>query len=99
MPIDIEIDHERRIEFATGHSDLDENDVAGFLRAAWSRDNAKLAGYDALIDLTKIERIAYQSAEQMQRLASMAADMDTKHAEGRIAIVAESEMSFGLAHM
>ncbi|MBT6150266.1 MAG: hypothetical protein HOH74_32795, partial [Gemmatimonadetes bacterium] len=66
---------------------------------AWRRDHAELTGFDALIDLTRVESIAYESAEQMQRLASLAADTDTQHAEGRIAIVAASEMTFGLSRM
>jgi hypothetical protein len=97
MPIDSEIDHERRLVTARGRGTLTHDDVFGYQRDLWSR--ADVAGYDELVDLTEIERIDPPSTGEVRNLATLSASMDSRDSKSRLAIVARDDFVFALGRM
>ena len=95
MPIDFEIDHQRRLVTARGRGTLTHEDVLGYQMGVWGRTD--VAGYDELVDMSGVEDVALPSMEAVPRLASLAAQMDpAPPAESRLAIVAPSDYLFAL---
>src|ERR1700722_1505892 len=97
MAIEYQIDHARRIVFATGLGTLTEQDIFGYQREVWSRND--VAGYDELIDMCAVERIADPSVNRIMELADLSAEMDTKTVASRFASVAPDSLAFGLGRM
>ncbi len=97
MPIDYVIDHERRLVTAKGHGILTHEDVIGYQRDVWSRPEVN--GYNELVDMSQVERIALQSIERVQELAKFSAGMDAGSSASRFAIVAPTGEAFGLGRM
>ncbi len=97
MPISYRIDHERRLVVAAGHGTLTEQDVLGYQSEVWSR--ADVAGYDELVDMSDVKRIEVSSAGQVRHLASMAAEMPSSRSRSKFAIVAPTDIAFGLGRM
>lgn len=97
MPIEYWIDHERRLVMAKGHGTLTHEDVLGYQRDVWS--NPALAGYDELMDMSHVEHIALSSTERVRELARLSARMDARSSASRFAIVAPTDLAFGLGRM
>lgn len=97
MPIDYRIDHARRLVVATGHGTLTDADVFGFQREVWSRPD--VAGYDELVDVSRVEKVVLPSADRVRELAELAVAMDVPSSPSRFAIVAPSDLTFGLGRM
>ena len=97
MPIEYWIDHERRLVMAKGHGTLTHEDVLGYQRDVWS--NPALAGYDELMDMSHVEHIALSSTERVRELARLSARMDDRSSASRFAIVAPTDLAFGLGRM
>jgi hypothetical protein len=97
MPIDYQIDHDRRVVFATGRGTFTDQDVFGYQLAVWSRRD--VAGYDELVDMTDVETIALPSTARLQQLADLSAAMDAPGAPSRFAIVAPEDFAYGLGRM
>jgi hypothetical protein len=96
MPIDYQIDHTRRLVTAQGRGVLSDQDVFEYQRNVWSR--TEVAGYDELVDMCAVERIAVPSAERVAQLAVLSASMDV-HRPSKFAIVAPQHVAFGLGRM
>ena len=97
MPIEYHIDHARRLVVATGHGTLIDADVFGYQREVWSRPD--VAGYDELVDVSRVEKVVLPSADRVRDLAELAVAMDAPASPSRFAIVAPSDLTFGLARM
>jgi hypothetical protein len=97
MPIEYRIDHERRLVIAEGSGTMTDEDVFGYQRNVWSRP--EIAGYDELIDMRRVEQIALPSNERMQELAGLSAGMDPRSSSSRFAIVAPTDLAYGLGRM
>jgi hypothetical protein len=97
MPIDYQIDHERRLVLAKGTGTFSDQDVFNYQREVWSRP--ELAGYDELMDMTEVEHIEIPTTNRLTQLAEIAARMDAPARESRFAIVAPEDLAFGLARM
>ena len=97
MPIDYVIDHERRLVTAKGHGTLSHEDVIGYQKDVWSRQDVN--GYNELVDMSNVVRIALQSIERMRELANLSAGMDARSSASRFAIVAPTGEAFGLGRM
>lgn len=96
MPIEYWIDTGRRLVVARGHGAFTPEDIFGYQRDVWSRP--EVAGFDELVDMTGVERIALPSPHRIQELANLSAGMDSP-ASSRFAIVAPTELAFGLGRM
>jgi hypothetical protein len=97
MPIAYQVDHGARIVVAAGHGTLTDADVFGYQRAAWSR--LDVIGYNELIDVTHVIELEVPSVDQIRDLAQVAAAMDDGATTSRLAIVAPTDLAFGLGRM
>ena len=97
MPIDYRIDHDRKLVLAKGRGTVTGQDVFGYQRDVWSRDDT--AGYDELVDMSEVEHIALPSVDRVRQLASLSADMDTPSLASKLAIIAPQNVAFGLGRM
>jgi hypothetical protein len=97
MPIEYCIDHARRLVMAKGYGTLTHEDIFGYQRDVWSIP--ELAGYDELVDMSHVEHIALPSTERIQELARLSAGMDACSLASRFAIVAPTDLAFGLGRM
>jgi hypothetical protein len=97
MPIDFVIDHEQRLIMTKAHGTMTHEDIMGYQQAIRSRP--ELNGYNELVDMSQVERIALQSIERVRELAARSAGMDGDSPPSRFAIVAPTEEAFGLGRM
>lgn len=97
MPIEHSIDHPRRLIIARGHGILTGEDIFGYQRAVWS--SAEVAGYDELMDMGDVQHIALESVDRVQQLARYSAGMDAPSTRSKFAIVAPSDIAYGLGRM
>lgn len=97
MPIEYRIDHDRRLVIAEGSGTLTDEEVFGYQREVWSR--SEVAGYDELVDMSRVEKIALPSNERMQELARLSAGMDSPSSSTRLAVVAPTDLAYGLGRM
>ncbi|HET9886711.1 MAG TPA: hypothetical protein VFR10_04300 [bacterium] len=97
MPISYRIDHEAHVVVAAGHGVLTDADVFGYQQGVWHRDD--VAGYDELVDMTRVTQIALPSIDRVQDLARLSVRMDDKYSRSRFAIVAPTDIAFGLGRM
>ena len=97
MPIAYRIDHEKKIVLARGYGLFSPGDVFDYQASAWS--DPGVAGYDELIDMTHVAEVSLPSAQRIRELASVAARMDVADLPSRFAIVAPTDLSFGLGRM
>ena len=97
MPIEYRIDHERRLVIAAGHGTVTDADVFGYQNEAWS--GAKPAGYDEVVDFTRVSHIALPSIERVRELATLSATMDPPGVSSKLAIVAPADIAYGLGRM
>ena len=96
MPIEYEIDQDRRLVIARLRGTLTDADVFGYQRDVWSR--AEVAGFDELIDTTDCDKIEVPSGDRVLQLAELSASMDAA-APSKLAIVAPRDLAFGLGRM
>lgn len=99
MPIDYDIDHARRLVMACARGVMSDVEVFAYQRNVWTRPD--VAGYDELMDLTEVEQIAAPSpaGPRLSQLADLAAAQDQPASAGKLAIVAPSPLTFGMARM
>lgn len=97
MPIEYEIDHERRRVLAKSLGTLTDEDVFRYQADVWSRPD--VAGYDELMDMSAVGDIVVPSATRVRELAELAARMDGRSQPARFAIFAPSDLAFGLGKM
>ena len=97
MPITYKIDHERKTVFAKGLGILTDEDVFGYQREVWSREDTR--GYHELMDMRAVQQIALPSMDRVRDLANLSAEMDTSKMGSKFAIVASSDLAFGLGRM
>jgi hypothetical protein len=97
VPITYKIDHERKTVFARGLGVLTDEDVFGYQREVWSREDTR--GYNELMDMRDVEQIALPSMDRVRDLANLSAEMDPGENVSKFAIVAGSDLAFGLGRM
>jgi len=97
MPITYRIDHVLRLVDAAGHGTFTDEDVFGYQRTVWSRPD--VSGYDELMDMTDVKGIVPPSVERVRHLASVAAEMESSSSHSKFAIVAPTDIAFGLGRM
>ncbi len=97
MPIEYTIDHERRLVLAKATGVFTDEDVFGYQKEVWSRPDVD--GYSELVDMSEVDSIDLPSVDRIQELARLSAGMDTRSSASRFAIVAPTEIAFGLGRM
>jgi hypothetical protein len=96
MPIDYRVESDRRRVMAEGRGTVTAEEIFGYQREVWSRGD--VAGFDELVDMSAVERVAEPSSDGMRGLAEMSARTDPP-GETRFAIVAPQDSLFGLGRM
>jgi len=97
MPIAYEIEHGQRLVTATPHGVLVDADIFRYQQEVWSRPDVK--GYDELIDMTGVTEIEFLSTKRVAFLADLSASMDPPALTSKLAIIATTDLHFGLARM
>jgi hypothetical protein len=97
MPITIEVDSGSRVILARITGVLTHDDILGYQQDVWSRP--EVVGFDEIIDVTAVERIAFESSRRVGEIAALGATMDSKDKPTRLAIVAPTPESYGMARM
>jgi hypothetical protein len=97
MAITYCIIHPRRLVVATSREALTDRDLFDYQTTVWSRKD--VAGYDELVDTTDVVTIVRASAERVRDLASLAARMESSNSNSKFAIIAPSDLAFGLGRM
>jgi hypothetical protein len=97
MPIQYEIDHPRRLVRARVSGVLTDDEIFAYQREAWSRP--EVAGYDEMVDMSAVERIAMPSIDRMKELARLSSGMDARGRASRFAIVAPGDIAYMLGRL
>lgn len=100
MALTYGIDRERRLVVCSPSGTLTDADIFGYQREVWSLP--EVAGFDELVDMTEVEHIALPSPQRVVDLARLSAEMDAENAGrslSRMAIVAPTDIAFGLGRM
>jgi hypothetical protein len=97
MPIDFVVDHEQRLIMTKVHGTMTHEDIMGYQKAVRSRP--ELIGYNELVDMSQVERIALESIDRVRELAARSASMDGDAPPSRFAIVGPTGEAFGLGRM
>lgn len=97
MPIQYEVDHQRRLVRARVSGVLTDDEIFGYQRDAWSRP--EVAGYDELVDMSAVESIALPSIERMKDLARLSSGMGRRGPTARFAIVAPGDIAYMLGRL
>ena len=97
MPLVYRVDHDARIVLAVGSGIITHADVFAYQTDVWSRPD--VAGYDELVDMSLVTDIVVQSGDRVRDLATLSATMDDKSTTSRFAIVAQTDVAFGLGRM
>jgi hypothetical protein len=96
MAIEHRIDPARRLVLAKVLGTLTDAEILAYKHEVWSCP--EVAGYDELVDVSDVERIALPSAERVRQLASLSSGMDAR-TPAKLAIVAPQDVQFGLGRM
>lgn len=97
MPIPYRIDDDRRRVIAEPAGELTTQDLFDYQREVWSRP--ELAGYDELVDMSRVEKVEFESSFKMRELARLSAKMNHSELRTRMAIVAAKDLHYGLGRM
>ena len=97
MPIEYTIDHGRRLVIAKANGTLTDEDVFGYQQEVWSRP--EVDGYNELVDMSQVDSIDLPSVNRVRELANLSAGMDNRSSASRFAIVAPTQIAFGLGRM
>src|SRR5262249_5706391 len=89
--------HERRLVTAKGRGVLTDEDIFGYQKEVWSRPD--VAGYNELVDMRDVEKIALPSVKRIKDLAKLSSETDAAGQGSKFAIVAASDCAFGLGRM
>jgi hypothetical protein len=97
LPIDVRIDHARKLVVVRVHGVMSDEETFGYQRGVWS--DPAVAGYDELVDMTAVEEIQLPSAARARELAALAASMDIPGPQTKMAVIAPQDEAFGLGRM
>lgn len=96
MPITWRVDHGARVVIAVARGSVADADLTAYQRAVWSQP--EIAGYDELLDVTEVKQPEVHR-DGIRDAANLAAQLDDTRLAGRFAIVADSDVAYGLARM
>lgn len=97
MPIVFRVDHAHRIVVAVAHGVIVPEEMFEYQRELEALPG--IAGYDELVDMTPVTRIEESGSPRIRHLATVAASGDSPASRTRFAIVAPTDLAFGLGRM
>ncbi|MCG8590482.1 MAG: hypothetical protein MJE66_14425 [Proteobacteria bacterium] len=98
MPIDYRIDAARKVLVAEGHGQIRDEDLLDYARRMFADPGRHLAAHE-LVDLTRASDDSEITADGIRELAEYWRGRYDLITGGRLAIVANSEVAYGLARM
>ena len=97
MPIEYQIEHDRRLVSARAIGNLTAEDIFNYQREVWSLPEAR--GYNELIDMSNVEEIVSPTEEKLVELAKISATMDDRKIATKFAIVASAPFAYGMGQL
>ena len=97
MALDYKIDHQQRLVATRCSGTLTDADVFHYQRDVWSQPEVQ--GYNELVDMTDVEQVELPSVGRARQLAAVSAKMDGEAPPSKFAIVAVTELHYGLGRM
>ena len=97
MPIEYQIDHNRRFVLARGLGNLTAEDIFKYQREVWSLPEVK--GYNELMDMSNVENIVSPTHNNTVNLAQLSASMDDRKIPTKFAIVASDPLAYGMGRL
>lgn len=92
-----QVDHEHRLVEAIAQGFLTDAEIFKYQRETWSRP--EIAGYNELIDMSRVTVAELVSASRMKELVNLSASMAALLPPSKQAIVAPDDTYFGLGRM
>ncbi len=97
MPIEYQVDHDRRFVSARAIGNLTAEDIFNYQREVWSLPETK--GYNELIDMSNVKEIVSPTNDKLVELARLSASMDDREIPTKFAIVATDTFAYGMGRM
>ena len=97
MPIEYQIDHNRRFVLARAIGDLTAEEIFKYQMEVWSLPETR--GYNELIDMSNVEEIVSPTEEKLVELAKISAYMDDRKIATKFAIVASEPFAYGMGQL
>jgi hypothetical protein len=97
MPIEFQIDHDRRLVSAKAVGKLAAEDLIRYQREVWSLPEVR--GYDELIDMGGVGEIVSPDLHTIKDLVALSADMDDREVATKFAIVASDTFAHGMGQI
>jgi hypothetical protein len=94
MPLRYQIDDENRLVHMTGHGTVTDQEVFEYKQSVWSLE--RVAGYDELVDMRDVQKLAVPTADRLRELARLSAAMDVQ-TPSKLAIVANDPVTVEVA--
>jgi len=97
MPIEYQIEHDRRLVSARAIGNLTAEDIFNYQREVWSLPETR--GYNELIDMDNVKEIVSPTNDKLVELARLSASMDDRTIPTKFAIVASDTFAYGMGRM
>jgi hypothetical protein len=97
MPIIYRIDHERRLVLARAIGIFNATVAFTYQRDVWTRPN--VAGFDEIVDMSPVTEVEMNPPDRLRQLAELSSSADLPTLSSRMAIVAPTDLTFGLGRM
>jgi hypothetical protein len=97
MPIEFQIDHDRRLVSSKAVGKLAAEDLIRYQREVWSLPEVR--GYDELIDMGGVGEIVSPDLDTIKDLVALSADMDDREVATKFAIVASDTFAHGMGQI
>ena len=97
MPIEYQIDHNRRFVLARAIGDLTAEEIFKYQMEVWSLPETR--GYNELIDMSNVEEIVSPTEEKIVELGKISAYMDDRNIATKFAIVASDPFAYGMGQL
>jgi hypothetical protein len=97
MPIQRDINHNEKLVCSVLREKVSDAEIFAYQNETWSRED--VVGYDELIEIDPLAELEFVSSDRLTELAVTAATSDTSPHPTKLAIVASTDLHFGLARM
>lgn len=97
MPITYQVDHDHHLIAAVASGAIGERDLSAYQTDIKSQP--ALAGYDEILDVTRVDGLLDINIHNLRKLAAFAASSDVPDKLSKFVIVAPQDVYFGLSRM
>lgn len=97
MPIACRVDHALRLVIARAYGTFAEGDIHAYQADVWSQPEVQ--GYHEIVDMSLVTEIVTPTLDKVHWLARISAKMDDPDRRSKFAIIAPSDVAFGMGRM